>query len=179
MCQGRINFNAGLIDGGLATTLAGTNHLFDGGVSPGIEVLQRQVLELSRELPHPKPIGDRGVDFQGLAGDALATLVVQGAEGAHVVQPIAQFDDNDADVLGHRHEHLAKRGDLGFLPGVELELADLADTVDQMSDVFPEPLAELLEGDRRVFYYVVENRSDNGATVHTHAAEDAGNSDRV
>ena len=40
-------------------------------VGLGLEVLERQVLELVLHLAHPEAVGDRRVDVEGLLGDPL------------------------------------------------------------------------------------------------------------
>ncbi len=85
------------------------------------------------------------------------------------MKPVGQLDDDDAHVLGHRHEHLADacgpRGlvrvldgaDLVFAPGVhELVLRELGHAVDERGDLFPELIRELLVGDGSVFDHVVQ-----------------------
>ena len=43
-----------------------------------------------------------------LEGDALLFVRAEGPERAHVVEPVAELDEDDADVLGHGEEHLAQ-----------------------------------------------------------------------
>ena len=59
----------------------------------------------------------------------------QRRDRAHVVQPVGQLDEQDAEVLGHRDEHLAHRRGLLRLLGVELEPVELGDAVDDRGDL--------------------------------------------
>ena len=48
----------------------------------GLEDLEREVLELPLDLPDPEPLGERGVDLHGLAGDPLLLLATAGRTGS-------------------------------------------------------------------------------------------------
>ena len=73
----------------------------------GLQVAERQVLELPLDLPDAQPIGQRRVDLHRLLGDAPLLVGRQILERPHVVQAIGQLDEHHADVLGHGQEHLA------------------------------------------------------------------------
>ena len=53
-------------------------------------------------------MGDGSIDLHGFQG--FFPLLFWGLvlHGAHIVQPVGDLDEDDADVLAHRHEHLAK-----------------------------------------------------------------------
>ncbi len=72
------------------------------------EVLERQLLELVLDLAHPEPVGDRRVDVARLLRDLDATLLRQVMQRAHVVETIGELDQDDADVVDHREQHLAE-----------------------------------------------------------------------
>ena len=76
---------------------------------------ERQVLELLFDLLHPEAMGQGGVDVDRLLGDALLLGRRHRRDRAHVVQSVGELDDEDTQVGGHRHQHLAHRGRLlGF-----------------------------------------------------------------
>ena len=115
---GQLGLDAGLgerlaehLHGPLDVRLAGPAAALElGGEAPvglRLERLEAEVLELPLELPDAQPLGERGVDLGGLAGDALLLLDRQGAQGAHVVEPVGELDEHHADVLRHGQEHLA------------------------------------------------------------------------
>ena len=66
----------------------------------------------------------------------------QRRERAHVVEPVGELDQQDADVARHRHDHLAHVLGLRQLAGLELQLVELRQAVDDLGDV----VAELLLG---------------------------------
>ena len=61
-------------------------------VTPGHEVAERQILQLAVTLVQPQAVGNGGIDFQRLAGDAMPLGARHVAQGTHVVAAISQFD---------------------------------------------------------------------------------------
>ena len=77
-------------------------------VALGVEILKRHVLKLPLDLLHAEPVRERRVDFHRLhgLGDLLGRGLVLKRPG--IMEPVGNFDQDDADVLAHGHEHLAK-----------------------------------------------------------------------
>ena len=90
------------VDVALATLAPGIEELGELAEALGLEGLEGQVLELPLHLPDPEPLGERRVDLHRLAGDALLLLAREAVQRAHVVEPVGELDQDDADVLGHR-----------------------------------------------------------------------------
>lgn len=91
---------------GLVLGLLGRERAGDLVVADGIQILEGQILKLPLDALHTEAVGDGGVNFhrfKRLLPLLFCRLVLH---GAHVVRAVGQFDENDADVLGHRHEHL-------------------------------------------------------------------------
>jgi hypothetical protein len=115
-----------------------------------------------------------GRKSRGFPGDAAALVRSQGAEGTHVVSAVGQLDQDDPDVLGHGHHHLAEVLDLGFLAIAELQLVELGDTGDQLGDGVAKLLGQIVLGDRGIFDDVVQHGSHQGLVIEAHVAQDAG-----
>ena len=109
-----------------------------------LEVLERQLLELVLDLAHAQPVGDRRVDVERLLGDLDAPLLRQVVERPHVVQPIGELDQDDADVIHHRQQHLAEVLGLPLLAGREGDGADLGHALDDVGDLGAEELGDAL-----------------------------------
>jgi hypothetical protein len=77
-------------------------------------------------------------------------------ERAHVVQAVAQLDQEHAQVLRHRHDHLAEALGLAILTRGEVDFAELGDTIDDGRHLLPEAALDLLEAGGRVFDHVVQ-----------------------
>ena len=82
--------------------------LADGVVPLGVKMTETQVLELQGPGAHPQPIRNRCKDIEGLGGNPLAFFGLERPQRTHIVESIGEFDQDDADVLSHCQQHLAK-----------------------------------------------------------------------
>ena len=155
------------------------NALGDIAIRFGVEVAQAQVLEIPLDLPHAEAMRDRRVDLDGLARDRLLLVGRQTLQRAHVVQAVGQLDDDNADVLGHRHEHLAQVFDLRVFLRLVRDARQLGDALDQLGDLGPEFCGDLVAGNDGVFDHVVQDRGGDRRLIHFHVGEDSGDGDRV
>ena len=131
-------------------------------------------------LRDAEPVRERRVDLHRLARLVVAALLGrQRRERPHVVQPVGELDEDDADVLGHRDEHLAQV--VGLLLGerLELDLAELGDAVDEVGDLVAEALADLVERDVGVLDDVVQQRGLERGGVQVQLGEDERDLERV
>ena len=103
----------------------------------------------------------------------------QRRDRAHVVEPVGELDDQDPEVLGHRHEHLAHRGGLLRLLGVELEAVELGDAVDDGGDVGAELALDVVEGDAVSSTASWSSAAGEGDVVEPEVGEDPGDRERV
>ena len=121
-------------------------------------------------------MGKGSVDVQGLLGDGDAPLGRKRLEGTHVVKPVGELDENNADVFRHRDQHLPDAGRpcdpvLGTaVLGDELlcnhlGLGQLGNAVDELGNLWAESLFELGRRDVAVFYHVVEDGRRKGVRV--------------
>ena len=125
-------------------------------ISLWLQRLKREVLELPLHLPDAESLGERGIDLEGLACDAALLLNPKCGEGAHVVETVAEFDQHDADILGHCQEHLADVLRMLLLRTQRRELAQLRNAVHQARHLLAKALGECLRGDAGVFWYVMK-----------------------
>ena len=73
-----------------------------------VQVAEGEILQLPLDFPDAEAMRQWGIDVQGLLGDAALFLGWECGEGPHVVEPVGQLDQDNADVLGHGHQHLAQ-----------------------------------------------------------------------
>ncbi len=146
----------------------------------GLGVLEGEILELPLDLPHAQPMREWCVDLYRLACDALLFIGRQVLESAHVVEPIRELDDDDPDILGHGHEHLANV--LGLLllhrPGAT-ELRQLGDAIHQARHVATEALLDLGDGEVRILGNIVQECRRQGLGVHLKRCQVVAHGDRV
>ena len=101
-------------------------------VADGIQVLQGGVLQLPLDALHAQAVGDGRIDLHGFQGLLLLLAGALVLHGAHVVQPVADFDEDHPDVLGHGHEHLAQVLHLLLFLGDILHPRQLGDPLHQL-----------------------------------------------
>ena len=148
-------------------------------VAHRVQVLQGQVLQLPLQLLHAQAVGDGGVDLHGLQGLLLLLGVGLVLEGAHIVQPVAQLDEDDPHVLGHGHEHLAQVLHLLVLPGGILHPGELGDALHQVGDLGGEQPGDVVVGGVGVLNAVVEQGRDDGVLVQLQLVDDLRHGDGV
>ena len=156
---------------GVALGFDGLDDLFEGF---GVQVAEGQVFQLAAHFAHAEAVRDGSIDFDGLGGDVRAPLSAQVAERAHVVQPVGQLDDDDADIVHHGQQHFAKALGLAFFGVEDVQFAELGDAVDAAGDLVAEALADFVGGHAGVFDEVVEQAGFDGDQVHAHAGQDVG-----
>ena len=145
-----------------------------------LEVLEGEVLELPLDLPHAEPMRERRVDLHRLARDAGLLVRRQVGERPHVVEPVGELDDHDADVLGHREEHLSNALGLLLLDAAGApELGELRDPVHELADLAAEALLEVRDGDVGVLRHVVQERGGQRLGVHLQRGEVVGDLHRM
>ncbi len=154
-------------------------HSHQLAVARRVEVLDRQVLELALDPPHPQPMRQRGVDLQRLARDPLLLCDRQVLEGAHVVQTVGELDEHHADVVDHREHHLAEALGLLLLLGIERDARDLGEAFDDVGDVLAELRLQDLARRQGVLEHVVQETGDDAGQVEPEVREDRRDRERV
>jgi hypothetical protein len=144
-------------------------------VQLGVEGGEGEVLDLPLEGVHAEPVGQRCVDLQRLACDALTLGVI--TESPHVVEAVGELDDEDPDVLRHRDHHLADGLGLGRF--AVLDLVELGQAVDEHRDLVAEVGAQLLQRVGGVLDGVVQEGGTQRRRRHAELGEDRRDRDRM
>ena len=144
-----------------------------------VEIAQREIFEIPLHPPDAQAVRDRRVDLERLARDRLLLRRRQRRQRAHVVQAVGELDDDDADVLGHRQEHLAQVLDLRVFLRLIRDARQLGDAVDERGDLVAEARGDFFARDDRVFDDVVEQRGGDRRAVHLEIGQDRGDGERV
>ncbi len=148
------------------------HHRLDLGVLARVQRLEREVLELPLHLVDAEPVRERRVDLERLLRLLDLLLLAEVLDRAHVVQPVGELDQDDADVLRHRDDHLPVVLGLSVLPRLELAARQLRDAVDEVRDLVTELLTNVRERRLRVLDDVVEERRGQRLIVELQAGED-------
>ena len=144
-----------------------------------IEILEGEVLELPADARDSEPVRERRVDLVRLLRDALLLVFRQELERAHVVKPVGELDEDDAQVLRHRDEHLAEVLGLLLLGALEVELGDLRDRIHEVRDLGAEALLDLLVRHVAVLRHVVQEARGDRDGVEIEVGEALGDLDAV
>lgn len=88
------------------------------------------------------------------------------------MQPVGEFDQDNADVIGHGQDHLADVLGLRLLLGLEVHLADLGHALDDGADFRPEKLDNLRNGSVGVFHRVMQQAGHDGRCVQPQVNKD-------
>ena len=142
-------------------------------------MLEGKIFQFAAHFAHAEAVRDGRVDFERFARDPFAPLRAQTAQRAHVVQPVGQFDDDDADIVHHRQQHLAIAFRLAVFGGEEIDLAEFGDAVDAARDFIAEVLLDVGGGDGGVFHNVVQQAGLDADDVHAHVGEDLRHGERM
>ncbi len=146
----------------------------------GLDVLERQVLELPTQLRHTEAVGERRVQVARLLRDADALLRRQILERPHVVQAVGELDDDDARIFGDREQQLAIALDLPLLRRpARRQLGDLREPVDDVGDRAPELLLHVGDRELGVLDDVVQQSGGDGHRIELQLGENLGDFDRV
>ncbi len=100
-----------------------------------LEIAEGQILELTAHHAHAQAERDGRVDVQRLARNALLLFGFEVFECAHVVEPVGQLDENDADVVHHGEQHFADVFGLARFRRHHVQAADFRYPLDEMGDL--------------------------------------------
>ncbi len=146
----------------------------------GLELFEGEQLHLAHIFIHPDPLGKRRVDIHRFARDPLALLgLLDEMQRAHIVQPVAQLDQQNADILAHRQQELAQILRRALVLGHLLDARELGHPVDQPRDLGPEIGLNILDRGERVLDRVVEQRGGDGFLIELEIGHQPGDLDRV
>ena len=160
------------VEEGFAFAAEGVDLVGELGIGEGIDVAEGEVFELATQLAHAETVGKRGIDVEGLLGDAGLLFGAEMLESPHVVEAVGELDDDHADVGDHGEEHLADVFGLVVFAVGELDFVELGNAIDDVGDLLAEALGDLRGGDIGIFDGVVEEAGGDGGGVHLEFGED-------
>ena len=95
------------------------------------------------------------------------------------MEAVGELDEDDPQVLRHRHHHLADVLRLLLLIGADRDATQLGDALDQAGHLGAELFFDLVGGKRGVLDGVVEQRRGEGLGVELQVGEDGRHLQRV
>ena len=141
-----------------------------------VQVEEAQVFELILDGTDTEPVGNRGIDIHGLGSDPLLGSFALVLQGPHVMQPVSQLDQNDADVLGHGNKQFAVIGRLVLrvILAFIRQRADLCYGLDNLSNFRSKQLAQFFFADSSVFDRIVQEAGRYGFRSDMQRCQDIG-----
>ena len=174
------DFRDNVFDPGFSRFLLQVNLRREIIVDVRLEVLQRQIIHLDLDLTDTETLCERGIDLKGLTRLLLLLrrrLVLQRAE---IMETVGELDDDDTDILRHRHEHLPEILGLHLhLIGVEIELCQLCDAIDEQRHIRIKFLRDFIERHAGILDDVVQKSRGDGFLIHLEIGENDSNTKRV
>ncbi|MNJ46079.1 hypothetical protein D3C77_412000 [compost metagenome] len=167
------------LDGAAVLELQRLQAALDGDAGRGVQVLERQLLQLGGDGVDADRPAQRGVDFQRLAADALALLGLHIVKGAHVVQAVRQLDQQHPHVARNGEDEFAQVLGLARMLGLKLQSRQLGHAFDQDGDLLAEHGGDVVAGSRSILDHVVQQGGDDGRRVQAIVRQDAGDLDRM
>ena len=164
---------ANLLDDRFAIAVPFSHCLLQHAVPCRVQIGKTQVLELVVPLAHAEAVGDRRINVKRFPRDVSLLVSAKCVQGAHVMQSIRQLDQDHAYVPPHCEQHLAEILCLLFFLGLKLDLVDLADTINQIRNLFAKIVGNVLLRRFRVFDDVVEYGRSNALRIQAYVRQDA------
>ena len=169
--------NIGQIDIALWST--GGNHVIDFGVSLWVKGSETKIFKLLLEFLHAEAMSKWCIDVESFLRRAMLLPCGHCGNGPHVVKSISELDDEDAEILRHRHEHFANCGCLLCFFAIELDAIEFCDAVNNSSDVLTEFFLDIDQRCASVFHRIVQKRCSNCDVIKAKFGTDLGNCNRV
>src|SRR5713226_8584810 len=153
--------------------------LLQGKKRIGFEIAEGKVFQLTANDAHAETVGDRRVDVESFAGDALLLGGLEVFQSAHVVQAIGELDEYHANVVHHGQQHFADAFGLTGFRGHDIEASNLGDARDEASDLGAKALLNAGDGELGVFDDVVKQGGGEGGGVESHVGKDVGHFEQM
>ena len=151
----------------------GLGHLLgELAIGLGFQVSKCQFLQFRLNPINTQAVGNGGKDLEGLLGDLLLLLGIEKVQGAHVVKPVGQLDEDHLDILHHRQDHLAEVLGLLLFTGLKAYLADLGHPIYQLGDLITKAFLDLLHRSQRVLDGIVEQAGNDARHIQLHLNQD-------
>lgn len=144
-----------------------------------LEVFEAQVLQFALDLRNTQAPRERGVNVERFLRHLDLALFGKEVEGAHVVQAVGELDDDDADVLRHRHENFAEVLRFLLLARLKDDLIQFGDARNEQKHLVAEVAADVLLGDGSILDDVVQKGSRDRRAVQSQLDEDLRHGARV
>ena len=86
-------------------------------------------------------------------------------QGAHVVEPVAEFDEHHAHIVGQRSDDFLEVFGLHTLRA--LHFVELGEAIHHSRHLFAKHFLDVVQGVRRVFHHIMQQGTDDGGAAQS------------
>ena len=140
---------------------------------------EREIFQLPLDGVNTEPVGQGSVDLQCFLGFFELCFALEIRDRPHIVEPVGELDDDDANVPAHRHDHLPQRLGLRLFQISGRQVLQLGNTVHDLGQLWAELAGELFLAYLRVLHHVVQERGGHGRGVQTEIRQYLGRGKRM
>jgi hypothetical protein len=138
------------------------------------KIHESDIFEFGLDPVDTQTAGKRRIDVEGFLGYFDLLFLGLKLEGTHVVEPIAQLDEDDANVIGHGQNHFPGVFGLTRLGAPECKSAQFCYALHDLGDPFTKQLEEVFSGCFRILYGVMEQTRRHRDRVQLQLREESG-----
>ena len=131
-------------------------------------VLEREIFELRFDAIQTQPVGKGRKDVKRFAHNLILSRRRHRIEGAHVVESVGDFHQDDANVVAHGEENLLERLRLHRSAVAEDATAHFCHPFDNVRHLFAKEIGDIFAGIVGILHHIVQQSRANGGRSHTH-----------
>ena len=132
-----------------------------------IENLKGQILQLFAHPLHPHAAGKRCKNIHRLTRFEDLLILGHRLKGPHIVQPVTQFDQDHAHILGHGENQFPNILGLLHLDRRQLQIGQLGHAVDHLGDIIAKAFLDFAIGCAGIFQRIMQQCRDDRGIVQS------------
>jgi len=126
-----------------------------------------EILQFLLDRPDTEPVRYRSENLHAFERGISLLLRRLEPDGAHIVQAVRQFDDDDADIVRHRDQHFTNVFGLLFLAGGIRNSSQFGQPVHKGSNFAAEFLFNLLKRNVGILHHIMQQGSHDRFRIHS------------
>ena len=131
-------------------------------------VLEREIFELRFDAIQTQSVGKGRKDIERFAHNLILSRRRHRIEGAHIVESVGDFHQDDANVVAHCEENLLERLCLHRSTVTQDTTAHFRDTFHDISHLLPEEIGDIFARIVGILHHIVQQGRTNGGRSHAH-----------
>ena len=145
----------------------------------GFHISKTQVFQFTLDIGYPQSIGKRCKNIERFFCYTHLFFGLDIFERTHIVKPVRQFYQDNANILRHRQEHLTEALYLLFFLRLELKSAEFRHAIDKTGDLGTELFGNIVERDTCILCYIVQKSRADRDRINTKCRQYLRNTKRM